>query len=370
MNSSPAKPVDWNVEDEDLYDDQYQDNYEDELDEHSDEDAFDDDFGNEDEEEDDADVERSPAQRKRKDLDFDDEKDRNERRAPARSTSTKARGVRIPPILYKAATLDKLSRASVKIFEEEVVSRMETDNEIPSAADIYTTARQMRIWENSEATREQLDVLKERTDELAVKVNSLAKANQKLTKADLTQLGKEVAYCFYSELVTRYCAKGPLFNKVMAYLKSNALLVSENFKHQFDDLEVRRAEINPAIHESMGIDTGTKKEALPLLWLRLCKGYDVPFTTKRAYRVAVLRWIAADVSVRQKDGKPTGKFWKIVDATIGNLQKRQDQQPEEIKKQLQQIFDADKRKYGTWNDAELVKGGSKEIALKSALSSV
>ncbi|KAE8238211.1 hypothetical protein A4X06_0g8937, partial [Tilletia controversa] len=154
MNSSPAKPVDWNVEDEDLYDDQYQDNYEDELDEHSDEDAFDDDFGNEDEEEDDADVERSPAQRKRKDLDFDDEKDRNERRAPARSTSTKARGVRIPPILYKAATLDKLSRASVKIFEEEVVSRMETDNEIPSAADIYTTARQMRIWENSEATRE------------------------------------------------------------------------------------------------------------------------------------------------------------------------------------------------------------------------
>ncbi|KAE8235298.1 hypothetical protein A4X03_0g9831 [Tilletia caries] len=202
---------------------------------------------------------------------------------------------------------------------------LQTDNEIPSAADIYTTARQMHIWENSEATREQLDVLKERTDELAVKVNSLAKANQKLTKADL----------------------GPLFNKVMAYLKSNALLVSENFKHQFDDLEVRRAEINPAvksilsrlrgacgdrIHESMGIDTGTKKEALPLLWLRLCKGYDVPFTTKRAYRVAVLRWIAADVSVRQKDGKPTGKFWKIVDATIGSLQKQQDQQPEEIKK--------------------------------------
>ncbi|CAD6948844.1 unnamed protein product, partial [Tilletia caries] len=300
MNSSPAKPVDWNVEDEDLYNDQYQDNYEDELDEDSDEDEFDDNFGNEDEEEDDADVEQSPAQRKRKDRDFDDEKDRNERRAPARSTSTKARGVRIPPILYKAATLYKLSRASVKIFEEEVVSRMETDNEIPSAADIYTTARQMRIWENSEATREQLDVLKERTDELAVKVNSLAKANQKLTKADLTQLGKEVAYCFYSELVTRYCAKGPLFNKVI-------------------------------IHESMGIDTGTKKEALPLLWLRLCKGYDVPFTTKRAYRVAVLRWIAADVSVRQKDGKPTGKFWKTVDATIENLQKRQDQQPEEIK---------------------------------------
>ncbi|CAD6893777.1 unnamed protein product [Tilletia caries] len=303
MNSSPAKPVDWNVEDEDLYNDQYQDNYEDELDEDSDEDEFDDNFGNEDEEEDDADVEQSPAQRKRKDRDFDDEKDRNERRAPARSTSTKARGVRIPPILYKAATLYKLSRASVKIFEEEVVSRME----------------------------------------------------------------------------------GPLFNKVIAYLKSDALLVSENFKHQFDDLEVRRAEINPAvksilsrlrgacgdrIHESMGIDTGTKKEALPLLWLRLCKGYDVPFTTKRAYRVAVLRWIAADVSVRQKDGKPTGKFWKTVDATIENLQKRQDQQPEEIKKQLQQIFDADKRKYGTWNDAELVKGGSKEIALKSALSSV
>ncbi|CAD6949945.1 unnamed protein product [Tilletia controversa] len=257
MNSSPAKPVDWNVEDEDLYNDQYQDNYEDELDEDSDEDEFDDNFGNEDEEEDDADVEQSPAQRKRKDRDFDDEKDRNERRAPARSTSTKARGVRIPPILYKAATLYKLSRASVKIFEEEVVSRME------------------------------------------------------------------------------------------AYLKSDALLVSENFKHQFDDLEVRRAEINPAvksilsrlrgacgdrIHESMGIDTGTKKEALPLLWLRLCKGYDVPFTTKRAYRVAVLRWIAADVSVRQKDGKPTGKFWKTVDATIENLQKRQDQQPEEIKK--------------------------------------
>ncbi|CAD6896044.1 unnamed protein product [Tilletia controversa] len=194
MNSSPAKPVDWNVEDEDLYNDQYQDNYEDELDEDSDEDEFDDNFGNEDEEEDDADVEQSPAQRKRKDRDFDDEKDRNERRAPARSTSTKARGVRIPPILYKAATLYKLSRASVKIFEEEVVSRMETDNEIPSAADIYTTARQMRIWENSEATREQLDVLKERTDELAVKVNSLAKANQKLTKADLVSIGVRRAH--------------------------------------------------------------------------------------------------------------------------------------------------------------------------------
>ncbi|CAD6944978.1 unnamed protein product [Tilletia controversa] len=220
---------------------------------------------------------------------------------------------------------------------------METDNEIPSAADIYTTARQMRIWENSEATREQLDVLKERTDELAVKVNSLAKANQKLTKADLTQLGKEVAYCFYSELVTRYCAKGPLFNKVIAYLKSDALLVSENFKHQFDDLEVRRAEINPAVKSILSRLRGACGDR---------------------------RWIAADVSVRQKDGKPTGKFWKTVDATIENLQKRQDQQPEEIKKQLQQIFDADKRKYGTWNDAELVKGGSKEIALKSALSSV
>ncbi|CAD6892271.1 unnamed protein product [Tilletia caries] len=198
---------------------------------------------------------------------------------------------------------------------------METDNEIPSAADIYTTARQMRIWENSEATREQLDVLKERTDELAVKVNSLAKANQKLTKADL----------------------GPLFNKVMAYLKSNALLVSENFKHQFDDLEVRRAEINPAVKSILSRLRGACGDR---------------------------RWIAADVSVRQKDGKPTGKFWKTVDATIESLQKQQDQQPEEIKKQLQQIFDADKRKYGTWNDAELVKGGSKEIALKSALSSV
>ncbi|CAD6931304.1 unnamed protein product, partial [Tilletia caries] len=69
-----------------------------------------------------------------------------------------------------------------------------TDNEIPSAADIYTTARQMRIWENSEATREQLDVLKERTDELAVKVNSLAKANQKLTKADLVSIGVRRAH--------------------------------------------------------------------------------------------------------------------------------------------------------------------------------
>ncbi|CAD6963191.1 unnamed protein product [Tilletia laevis] len=220
--------------------------------------------------------------------------------------------------------------------------------------------------ENGEDSEEEED--NDKVDELTELVERLAKDTVKLTKSDLTELAKAIAYCFYSEHVTKYSAKGPLFGRVMAFLKANPRAVSDDFKEHFDNAEVRRKEVQPAIHASMGIDSGTKKMTLYELWSYLCKGYGVPFTKQRAYRIALMRFVASEKPVRHKDGRPTGKFWRTLDATIADMQQRQGEDAAGVKEDLQNIYEADMETYGTRDDVEFSKGGSKEDALKTAMT--
>ncbi|CAD6911265.1 unnamed protein product, partial [Tilletia controversa] len=98
-----------------------------------------------------------------------------------------------------------------------------------------------------------------------------------------------------------------IVTRIELYIKANPASVSDHFKMLFDDGEVRRAEIAPAvkqilsrlrgacgdrIHESMGIDQGTTKMSLLALWQKLCNGYEVPFTKQRALRICLMRVVA------------------------------------------------------------------------------
>ncbi|KAE8188690.1 hypothetical protein CF328_g6522 [Tilletia controversa] len=275
---------------------------------------------------------------------------------------------RLPPLLYQAAGRYKLSKDCVKMFEEEIAEYISFENKIPSATMLYKTAREMKTYQNSETIQAEVQVLCSKVDELTELVERLAKDTVKLTKSDLTELAKAIAYCFYSE---------------HAFLKANPRAVSDDFKEHFDNAEVRRKEVQPAvraiitrlrgacgdrIHASMGIDSGTKKMTLYELWSYLCKGYGVPFTKQRAYRIALMRFVASEKPVRHKDGRPTGKFWRTLDATIADMQQRQGEDAAGVKEDLQNIYEADMETYGTRDDVEFSKGGSKEDALKTAMT--
>ncbi|CAD6923578.1 unnamed protein product, partial [Tilletia controversa] len=129
----------------------------------------------------------------------------------------KAKRTLIPRVLYKAAKSFRLNSESVKKLEDEIVTRIEIDNELPSAAVIYDGARNMKILQNSDVINERVGQLMEAVEDLQKTVNKLEEStkSKSMNKADLTELGKAVAFCFYSELVSKYSSDGPLFSRVM-----------------------------------------------------------------------------------------------------------------------------------------------------------
>ncbi|CAD6921713.1 unnamed protein product, partial [Tilletia caries] len=73
-----------------------------------------------------------------------------------------------------------------------------------------------------------------------------------------------------------------------------------------------------------------------------------------------MRFVASEKPVRHKDGRPTGKFWRTLDATIADMQQRQGEDAAGVKEDLQNIYEADMETYGTRDDVEFSKGVSKE----------
>ncbi|CAD6914926.1 unnamed protein product [Tilletia controversa] len=181
----------------------------------------------------------------------------------------KAKRTLIPRVLYKAAKSFRLNSESVKKLEDEIVTRIEIDNELPSAAVIYDGARNMKILQNS-------DVINERVGQLMEAVEDLQKTVNKLEES----------------------------------------------------------------------------------------------TKSKSMNKADLRVVATQQPVRFTDGKPTGRFWATVDATVVAMQKRQETESDIVKKELLQMWEKDKKKFGSWDETNLSKGGSKEAALAKVMSAL
>ncbi|CAD6915610.1 unnamed protein product, partial [Tilletia laevis] len=88
---------------------------------------------------------------------------------------------------------------------------------------------------------------------------------------------------------------------------------------------------------------GKPKLTLYQLYNKLTKTYKVPLTKERILRVAYLRSVAAKSAKTKPEsvkGAEQATWWDTVDASVESMAK---QKREDVKKVLQNIYEADKK---------------------------
>ncbi|KAL9936413.1 hypothetical protein V8E36_004481 [Tilletia maclaganii] len=296
----------------------------------------------------------------------------------------------VPPAVRKWAHNFALSPRARSLLEQrfQIAIKLEPTS-VPSSAEVFDWACSLSACDRSGDVNERLSNLEGKVDELATLLDDIRekvdKARHRLTKADARELGKAVAFVFFSEQITQYSAGSNIFDRTMKYLKACPESVGSHFQTLLDDREVYHDEIKPKvrellnrlrdmcatrIHKSMGLDAETKGREMDgqKLWNHVCSGYGVPFTKKRAMRLIHIRSIATKYPPRHVDGNPVGNFWETVDSTLEQFRVLQKKDPNQEQQNLQRLWTEDQKRYGEFHDRHLAKPDErKEEALVNAL---
>ncbi|CAD6953216.1 unnamed protein product [Tilletia caries] len=124
-----------------------------------------------------------------------------------------------------------------------------------------------------------------------------------------------------------------------------------------------------SIYISLGMVEGKPKLTLYQLYNKLTKTYKVPLTKERILRVAYLRSVAAKSAKTKPEsvkGAEQATWWDTVDASVESMAK---QKREDVKKVLQNIYEADKKKYGKFDREEKsYVNGNIDKAISSAFA--
>ncbi|CAD6962912.1 unnamed protein product [Tilletia caries] len=328
------------------------------------------------------------------DDDFDDYRDESLDNAGARgdkrkrSNSDEARPEYrepLPPTLQRWADRFELGPDARDLLEDryQLAMSMKDDGAIPSSADIFDWARDLATWDQAAHVKIHLEQALNRIDELTEEVRGLKKETMTMTKVDLRELGKKVAFVFFSDLITEYSASSNIVGRTMKFLKECPEQVTAHFKELIEDADVCDSHIEPKVrqlvnrmrdmgatrlHKSLGIDDGTERQSGHELWGAICTGYSIPFTKKRGMRLIYMRYIATRHHPREKNGRPVGDFWETIDETLKAFRHLQERDSEAATKELEAIWKNDQKRFGTFEYLTLKKADAKrEEALFNAM---
>ncbi|CAD6926737.1 unnamed protein product [Tilletia controversa] len=206
-----------------------------------------------------------------------------------------------------------------------------------------------------------------------------------LTEDEVSSLKKVVAHVFFSGDAQGYSKDSAMSKVVSLYLDHNPSAVSPSFASRYESGNIDfknevmavikrkvsslRSNVRDQIYISLGMVEGKPKLTLYQLYNKLTKTYKVPLTKERILRVAYLRSVAAKSAKTKPEsvkGAEQATWWDTVDASVESMAK---QKREDVKKVLQNIYEADKKKYGKFDREE--KGyvnGNIDKAISSAFA--
>ncbi|CAD6896054.1 unnamed protein product [Tilletia controversa] len=189
---------------------------------------------------------------------------------------------------------------------------------------------------------------------------------------DQAKLKQTAAQLFYSPKVESYSAQGNLFKNVKRYIISFPLDVGPICKTILDsaDEDTIKSEIWEPLAHKLGTlrcnfrdylhESIVKLQTLPEVFHKATDSYEVPMTSDRIRRFALLRCYVKQIGARNADGTTKAGLWKTVDEALEGVRQREKTEPHLVKADMKAIVTHDKKKYGEYSDKSLEKEPSRD----------
>ncbi|CAD6976444.1 unnamed protein product [Tilletia controversa] len=124
-----------------------------------------------------------------------------------------------------------------------------------------------------------------------------------------------------------------------------------------------RCNFRDYLHESI-----VKLQTLPEVFHKATDSYEVPMTSDRIRRFALLRCYVKRIGARNSDGTTKAGLWKTVDEALEGVRQREKTEPHLVKADMKEIVTYDKKKYGEYSDKSLEKAPSRDAEFAKCFS--